>query len=366
MSDLYEKQLEQGFSPVRGQYVCPDDFSDDDVRTFIERNAEEFTCDYCGRADDHPIAADVNAVFELLSDGFEFEWGDPNDEGVPWEQGWVGDVLFTDDMLASSDDPFAGDGIREQFVQSFSDRQWCQRHYWELPLHKALMSGWQEFTDVVLHKQRFLFLKAPRREWPEIGPGEIEPADMLDVIGKVVKDVGHARVVPTGTAFYRARCHDQSPIPADAKELGPPPDDKAQTNRMSPAGISLFSGALDKATAIGEVASVPDNAHHPLVTVGEFRTGREFAVIDLTDLPTVPGLFDPEQRENRPAIWFLRHFVDDLCKPIRRDGREHVEYVPTQVVAEYFRLAYRDDEQKSVSGILFPAAPRQTTIGGDR
>ena len=50
------------------------------------------------------------------------------------------------------------------------------------------------------------------------------PADMLDVIGKVVKDVGHTRLVPSGTAFDRARCHDPSPIPADAKELGPPPD----------------------------------------------------------------------------------------------------------------------------------------------
>jgi len=52
---------------------------------------------------------------------------------------------------------------------------------------------------------------------------------------------------------------------------------------------------------------------------------------------------------------FLHGFRRDLLKPIERDGREHVEYVPTQVVTEYLRLAYRlpEEGEPRLDGLMF-------------
>ena len=52
---------------------------------------------------------------------------------------------------------------------------------------------------------------------------------------------------------------------------------------------------------------------------------------------------------------FLNHFAYDLSKPIVRDKRVHVEYVPTQVVTEYFRTEVRHDDQP-ILGIRYRSA----------
>ena len=45
------------------------------------------------------------------------------------------------------------------------------------------------------------------------------------------------------------------------------------------------------------------------------------------------GVSSHERRRHlRAALSFLRGFVEDLAKPIKKDGREHIEYVPTQIV----------------------------------
>ncbi len=53
---------------------------------------------------------------------------------------------------------------------------------------------------------------------------------------------------------------------------------------------------------------------------------------------------------------FLRAFAYDLTRPVDKDQREHVEYVPSQVVTEYFRFRFRDHGGHPVCGILYPSA----------
>ena len=50
---------------------------------------------------------------------------------------------------------------------------------------------------------------------------------------------------------------------------------------------------------------------------------------------------------------FLHGFRHDMANPVVKNGAEHYEYVPTQVVAEYFRHVFRIDEKKSIDGIKF-------------
>jgi hypothetical protein len=59
----------------------------------------------------------------------------------------------------------------------------------------------------------------------------------------------------------------------------------------------------------------------------------------------MPSLFDDTQAHNRQEIGFLRDLAVDIAKPVARDDRVHIEYVPTQIVAEYFRTIARVDDR---------------------
>ena len=57
----------------------------------------------------------------------------------------------------------------------------------------------------------------------------------------------------------------------------------------------------------------------------------------------------------------IRKFVEDLSRSIEKNGHEHIEYVPTQVVTEYFRYKFKTDKSENIHGILYPSS---RNIGG--
>ena len=76
----------------------------------------------------------------------------------------------------------------------------------------------------------------------------------------------------------------------------------------------------------------------------------------------IESLFDRNKRELRPAIKLLWSFAADISKPIEKDGREHIDYVPTQVFTEYFRHTYEDDEGNKVDGVFYPSSKDKGNI----
>lgn len=109
---------------------------------------------------------------------------------------------------------------------------------------------------------------------------------------------------------------------------------------MSPPGVVMTYLALDDETALAETMP-PSTEPSPSTTyaLGEFALTREVNVLDLTRVPSIPSIFDLERASEREAVLFLRAFERDVSKPIDRDDRVHVEYIPTQVVTEYVRVA---------------------------
>ena len=105
---------------------------------------------------------------------------------------------------------------------------------------------------------------------------------------------------------------------------------------MSPAGIPMFYGCDDEETALKEAATGPG-----YFAVAEFRTVRPAVLLDLSNIPPTPSLFqtvaDSAETWPREAIMFLRHIAHEISRPIERTDGAHVGYVPTQVVAEYVR-----------------------------
>lgn len=120
----------------------------------------------------------------------------------------------------------------------------------------------------------------------------------------------------------------------------------------------MMYAADDENTALAETA-----AKSGTYVVGDFVIERDILVLDLTRLPPVPSIFaellDSLEYDPRPRLGFLHRINMEISRPIARDDRVHVEYVPTQVVTEYARTAVTIEGQK-VDGIRYQSSRHGT------
>jgi hypothetical protein len=125
---------------------------------------------------------------------------------------------------------------------------------------------------------------------------------------------------------------------------------------MSPAGISMFHGAFARETCVSETYDLSGKNHHGTFSV--FKNLRELTLLDMTKVPPTPSVFELESREMRHNIRFLHSFLQDFTKPVAKDGREHIEYVPTQVISEYVRHVLKLGGNR-VDGIVYSSSRRK-------
>jgi RES domain-containing protein len=179
---------------------------------------------------------------------------------------------------------------------------------------------------------------------------EIEVADMLEVLAEELTPL--IRVIDAGTRVFRARHLTDAEIAVmDAGMMGAAPKEYASAGRMNPAGIPYFYASYDPQTALLEIG-VPGDGRIP--TAAAFILNRPLRVIDLTQLPSEPSIFAIDLKDEREKALFLGGFVDSITKPVAKDGREHIDYVPSQVVCEYLAQAFSADGMP-LDGLIFPS-----------
>lgn len=123
----------------------------------------------------------------------------------------------------------------------------------------------------------------------------------------------------------------------------------------------MFYGAFAEETAIAEVYDCPVKPKR-IVSVGRFENLRALRLLDFTKLPSYPSIFNGQTQDERGPLRFLHHFVWDSTRGITKDGREHIEYVPTQVVTEFFRHILTDGDGNHFDGLLYPSAKHEGGI----
>jgi hypothetical protein len=120
---------------------------------------------------------------------------------------------------------------------------------------------------------------------------------------------------------------------------------------MSPPGIAFFYAAADEKTALAELRGLDGE----IATVAQWVTSRHTHVLDLVRLREVPSIFDREHAGLRPELRFLHRFSDEISKPVRAHDNPHVDYVPTQIVAEYVRHCVTKFDEP-VEGMIYSSA----------
>jgi len=347
MKELWMHQQEAGYSQLPGEkYVCPSCVTDPFLSDDLAGSLEDEDCSYCGARG----AADLMQLLDLVADFVGSEFQDPANQ-LPFESregGYQGVVYDGYEVIQDLPDWTDSDDLLEDVSSAFGGSAWCERDYYSLKEDDRLRYGWRTFVEIIKHETRFLFFGNP----DETDRESIPPSSMLAVLGEQFTRFGLYRTFPVGSIMYRARAHDPAVVIDDAEGLGSPPRDAAiMSNRMSPAGVPMFYGALDLQTAVVETFEL--DRGEKVATVGTFRLERDLRLLDLTHLPPIPGVFDQENRHLRRPLQFLHEFVGELARPIDRDGREHVEYVPTQVVTEFIRHRHHDSDGTAIDGILY-------------
>ena len=341
--------------------ICYKCIGDQFLKKYIKQNAHKRECSYCNNKSKKFIAIHLDHLKTLISDGLSQEWGDPNEEFFydAAEDEWEGET-FNTWSLASDIQEEAGiaNAVLLRDILNLVDRGWCET--FDLKLAESLYTSWNIFTDLVTHKYRYTFFAVEEKSYEYLAEDNIlSPRKILHELGRIINS--HKKLIinlPKHTEIFRGRIfNNKSDITHTAKALGTVPQENAIASRMSPTGIPLFYGALNEKTAIEEIGK---DLNGKCLVIAKFKTLVDLKILNLCDLPTLPSLFDPKQRKRRETIKFLKKFTEEISRPIDHNRNKNIEYIPSQVMSEYFRHCFKDKNGDRLNGIFYPSSKHFT------
>lgn len=347
------------------EFVCGQCFSDEGLQAFCTSHAEINTCDFCGATSADPIAAPLDEVLDHIRNCVFSVYDDPANAGLAYESaegGYQGTTYSTDEVFDELGLDFPkdkGDRLRGIVEAAMDNELWCETNPYGMSHAQQLQFSWEKFCRIIKYERRYFFLQREQRRRRPYDDELLAPADVLETIFSFAETEGAFVTLPTGYRFYRARQQPKGKTYETAGTLGPPPFEHAiQTNRMSPPGVVMTYAADDAETALAETANESGT-----FAIGTFATERPVLILDLTRLPHAPSIFVelPDTLEYNPRLQlnFLHSISQDISRPIARDNRVHVEYVPTQVVTEYVRTVVRVKGLK-IDGIRYHSSRKHT------
>ena len=354
--------IDQILGVVKGKHVCCDCVDEAFLKYLVHDSRAAPECHFCGARSRKMIAAPLEKVVEKVAIRFErcterSERARPIDASGPFSTVEVLQRLkwTKNEGLVS----YVADALeRGHEWKWWNETPDPARETMEVEARDLLDWSWCRFTDSVMYTSRFNFLTAPK----PLATGMVCAKDVLSRIGELVIQRGLVKPLPGGQLVYRARTRQplDSWNPGDEEQLRAPPREKAGAGRMNPAGIPPLYTALDEETVLREV--VPSCIYPPVSVVqAKFRTKQVLTVLDLTELPLPPSQFDDEAQTLDDPMYFLSMFSRDISLQVEKDGAEHIDYVPTQVVAEYLSQVFEPNGPDShLHGLMYRSAARLT------
>lgn len=341
-------------SELMGKKVCTNHFYDLYINRNIENGGEEGCCSYCKKKaivrDMYDLGRDLlwkitmyytdieNADLPYASDYY-----DDNDEIIPGLKR-IGEYVApvenevfdsVDELMEDLDLVTDDDELNEDIKGIFSTEQWISKDFYEEDQTVHLSILWEKFCKEVTSQRRFTFLATPDYEGKD---------NILERLDEIVVQQELCRVLPKGTTLYRARKIKEPKEKYDFYDITSAPNESAFPNRMSPAGISMFYASFDKETPMSECVG----GDEPVMIIGKFKTCRNLLILDLTRIPENSFWMDGWQ-ENK----FLHKFNKEITKPTDIKDTNHLQYVPSQIMTEYFRYMLRTKAGRRIDGIIY-------------
>jgi len=317
-------------------YCCVNCFSEPEIQHFIEKSDMRGDCNYCGSED--TFVCEVSEVGDFVSEGIGRYYEDAANS-VAYENAEGGYQLPTSDIseILIYEEQIFGDALEDPhpLVEDLMDPDGTpyvrRKPYGPESGGIEEISNWKEFCECVKHRQRFtVFLES------ENSKSQIEISNHRGFFDSLAEKLDDFIIeLPPGTKIYRARLM-HSHLELVHKELTSPEPSKTMNNRLSPVGISFFYGGMNPDVCIYEVRpSVGED-----VAVAEFEVLSNLTVLDLAvEFDAPKSIFNEDYYFEYEEFLkpFLSHFITEIAKPIHKSDAD-VDYVPTQVFAEFIKL----------------------------
>jgi hypothetical protein len=323
------------------KYICNNCIEEPYFKKYIKSDGIYGKCNFCG---DKGKVLDFDTLIEDIIEGIEYIYDDPAN-GLGFLDGEYvkgnGAIYDTYDLLSEVLD-FGGSKAFQDIVRNLPEQLWCKKKFYGFDPAQEKIFTWEYFIDQVKYKTRYFFIQEKtniRQDTPYNKPFEI-----LSEFSKTVEKFRLINILKKGDKIYRARRNYKNNKYRSAKELGTPMAfECVKSNRMSPAGIPMFYASLKKETCIAEL-----KRKNGKYTIGKWTPTKNLNILDLTkhflfDLrsnryfyPNFHSVFDKQERENYFDYQFILKFASDLSGQVE-DNISNIEYVPTQIVAEFLR-----------------------------
>lgn len=342
--DDYLECLSRDYGP-RDKHICHDCISDYALKSYIKENGELQTCSYCKRRKKSIL---LEELMSPIMDGIQFMYSRAIDE-LPVDEGeFVGSTYSTEDIFSNTIADLIGassEEIIDDLVSLISNETWCDANPFEVSEDEAEFNEWQRFCKLVKEKMRYVFFEAKNED-----SLAASPIDILNYISSSIEKINLTTTINKNTKMYRCRMSEDEHYFTSLSDFCPPPSEKAHAGRMNAQGIAVLYLTLEPETARSET----DSQDKHFASVASFRVEDSLVVLDLTKLNMirVPSIFDAEGRPKISAIRFLKRFNEQISQKV---SLEQVDYVPTQIVTEYFRFLNIKGTQK-YQGILYNSA----------
>ena len=343
--------------------ICSCHFEDENLRRHIERSGELGTCSFCGK---NAKVIDFADFIQHVSNTVYRYFGTIDEENLPLELfhensngfGLIREIIFENEekphinLLRSlstssllqelgltTDNDFINEAIERCFDMG---QEWIRHNPMSFTEGQWVSYYWNSFCDTIKSRRRFTI-----DEYVFGGDYYGETLSYKDVISRIfsaIKDAQMCITLPQGARLYRSRVPEKKLENPQFEDLTSAPTEYAKQNRMSPAGISMFYSSLKAKTNHAELGSIEG-----VIVTGRFTLKRDVRILDLTSLPSLSywGKGDIGEME------FLHDFAKEVSRPIKRDDRIHIEYLPTQAFTEYIRYRFKDNNGAPLDGIMF-------------
>lgn len=365
------EQENRGYSVSVNSSLCSCHFKDHYIKTFIEQNSSEGKCHYCSK---NGKVIGLPTLIEFMNEKIRTYYGDIEDQDLPFANSWLDkddgetfpyhdscgllmpneredydiDELF-ENIELNIDNEKLYDDIRNCFDDT---KRYCLVDALYDTKEEELSYKWDQFSKIVKSSRRYTFFKMP-----EFTTKQHSDNGLDNILSELENAVINANLIltlkPNETSICRCRVHKKDEIINTIDNLASPPDNCASQNRMSPAGISMFYGAFYPKTAVTEVANT-FNKENDVITIGDFNVIKPIKVVNFTGMFHLSIFGDYDYN----VMSFLKAFIFEIAKPITKKDKD-IEYIPTQIITEYFRYIFKTKKQENINGLMYRSAANE-------
>lgn len=142
------------------EYVCASCIGEDALKKFIEWNADETHCDFCGESYDKDYSIPIDDLLNHMRECISREY----DDAANWlayessEGGYQWPTIDAYDLIIELQIDFPKDesGALLQYVLSdFSNQVWCETNPYGMNSLEVAQYSWERFSKIVKHERQY-------------------------------------------------------------------------------------------------------------------------------------------------------------------------------------------------------------------